>query len=77
VLDVNASPSGPFAAVQTGFIESQAQLLAYYPEPAAGGGLSPAAAELQVMRDITQPCCRFVRSLRVLSSASSWGVEAS
>jgi len=48
VLDVNASPSGPFAAVQTGFIESQAQLLAYY-QTAAGGGLSPAAAELQVI----------------------------
>jgi pimeloyl-ACP methyl ester carboxylesterase len=28
VLDVNGTPAGPFAAIQTGFIESQAQLLA-------------------------------------------------
>jgi hypothetical protein len=44
VLDVNAAPSAPFAALQTGFQESQAAQLAYY-ESAAGGGLSPAAAE--------------------------------
>lgn len=48
VLDVNASPSGPFAAVQTGFIENQAQLLADYQTP-AGGGLSLAAAELKLV----------------------------
>ncbi len=47
VLDVNAAPSGPFAAIQTGFIDSQAALLAYY-QSAAGGGLSLAAAEEQV-----------------------------
>jgi len=48
VLDVNASPSGAFAAVQTGFIQNQAELLAYY-QSAAGGGLSPAAAEEQLV----------------------------
>jgi hypothetical protein len=44
VLDVSGTPAGPFAAVQTGFQTSQAQLLAYLQSP-AGGGLSPAAAE--------------------------------
>jgi hypothetical protein len=44
VLDVNGTPGGPFAALQTGFQESQAALLLYY-ESAAGGGLSPAAAQ--------------------------------
>jgi acetyl esterase/lipase len=48
VLDVNASPSGNFAAVQTGFIESQAALLAFY-QTSAGGGLSLAAAEEQLV----------------------------
>jgi acetyl esterase/lipase len=44
VLDVNAPAAGPFAALQTGFQESQAAQLAYY-ESAAGGSLSPAAAQ--------------------------------
>jgi hypothetical protein len=44
VLDVNGTPAGPFAALQTGFQESQAAQLAYY-ESAAGGSLSPAAAQ--------------------------------
>jgi len=44
VLDVNGSPAGPFAAIQTGFQESQAAQLAFY-ESAAGGSLSPAAAQ--------------------------------
>jgi pimeloyl-ACP methyl ester carboxylesterase len=48
VLDVNATPSGPFAAIQTGFIASQAALLEYY-QSAAGGSLSLAAAEAQVI----------------------------
>ena len=43
VLDVNAPPAGPFAAVQTAFQGSQAAELAYL-ESAAGGGNSPAAA---------------------------------
>ena len=43
VLDVGAAPGGPFAALQTGFQQSQAAQLAFY-ESAAGGGLSPAAA---------------------------------
>jgi hypothetical protein len=44
VLDVNGTPAGPFAALQTGFQESQAAQLAFY-ESAAGGSQSPAAAE--------------------------------
>jgi acetyl esterase/lipase len=44
VLDVSGTPAGPFAAVQTGFQTSQAELLAYLQTP-AGGGLSLAAAE--------------------------------
>jgi len=44
VLDVNAAPSGPFAALQSGFQESQAAQFAFY-ESAAGGSLSPAAAQ--------------------------------
>ncbi|MGO9514508.1 MAG: alpha/beta hydrolase family protein [Steroidobacteraceae bacterium] len=44
VLDVNAKPAGPFAAVQEGFQTGQAELFAYYQTP-AGGGLSAAAAE--------------------------------
>jgi acetyl esterase/lipase len=49
VLDVSGTPAGPFAAIQTGFQTSQAQLLAYYQTP-AGGGLSPAAAELLIVQ---------------------------
>ena len=45
VLDVGGTPAGPFAAVQTGFQESQAAQLAFY-ESTAGGGLTPAAAQL-------------------------------
>jgi Prolyl oligopeptidase family len=48
VLDVNATPAGPFAELQAAFQTSQAQLLAYYQTP-AGGGLSPAAAEAMVI----------------------------
>jgi hypothetical protein len=44
VLDVNATPAGPFAAVQEGFQESQAQTLAFY-QTAAGGGMTLAEAE--------------------------------
>jgi acetyl esterase/lipase len=44
VLDVNGAPSGPFAALQAGFQQSQAAQLAFY-ESAAGGSLSPAAAQ--------------------------------
>ncbi len=45
ILDVSGTPAGPFAPFQTGFQGSQAALLAYYESP-AGGGLSPAAAQL-------------------------------
>jgi hypothetical protein len=44
VLDVNGTPGGAFATLQAGFQAAQAAQLAYY-ESAAGGGLSPAAAE--------------------------------
>ncbi|MGH8210639.1 MAG: alpha/beta hydrolase family protein, partial [Steroidobacteraceae bacterium] len=37
VLDVNAAPAGPFAAIQTGFLAGQAALLAFY-QSAGGGG---------------------------------------
>jgi hypothetical protein len=43
VLDVGATPAGPFAKIQAGFQLSQAALLAYLQTP-AGGGLSPLAA---------------------------------
>jgi acetyl esterase/lipase len=43
VLDVGAAPAAPFAAIQTGFQDSQAAQLAFY-ESAAGGSQSPAAA---------------------------------
>jgi hypothetical protein len=48
-LDVSGTPAGPFAAIQTGFQTSQAQLLAYYLSP-AGGSLSPAAAALLIVQ---------------------------
>ena len=47
VLDVNAAPSGAFAGIQTAFIASQAALLTDY-ESAAGGSLTPAAAQAQL-----------------------------
>lgn len=49
VLDVNGTPAGPFAALQTGFQESQAAQLAFY-ESAAGGSLSPAAAQQLIVQ---------------------------
>jgi len=48
VLDVNGTPAGPFAQVQTAFIASQGALLEFYMS-AAGGGLSLTAAEQQVV----------------------------
>jgi hypothetical protein len=44
VLDVNGAPAGPFAAIQTAFVDSQDALLAFYMS-AAGGGLTLAQAE--------------------------------
>jgi len=44
VLDVNATPSGPFAPIQTGFQEAVAAQLAYYMSP-AGGSLTLTQAE--------------------------------
>ena len=48
VLDVGGTPAAPFAAIQTGFQSSEAQLFAFY-QTAAGGGLSPAAAQQQIV----------------------------
>lgn len=48
VLDVNGTPAAPFAEVQGAFQASEAALLAYL-QTAAGGGLSLAAAEVQVI----------------------------
>jgi hypothetical protein len=50
VLDVNATPSGPFEKIQAAFIGSQAALLEFYMS-AAGGGLSQAAAEQQLVEN--------------------------
>ena len=50
VLDVDGTPSGPFAKIQEGFIDSQVALLAYY-QTAAGGGLSLPAATEQVVQN--------------------------
>jgi hypothetical protein len=46
---VNGTPGGTFAALQTGFQVSQAAQLAFY-ESAAGGSLSPAAAQLLIVQ---------------------------
>ena len=48
VLDVNATPAGPFASAQAGFQQYQAEQLAYY-ESAAGGSLTPLQAEEQLV----------------------------
>jgi hypothetical protein len=48
VLDINGTPSGAFAPLQAAFQESQAALFAFY-ESAAGGSLSAAAAQAQVV----------------------------
>ena len=50
VLDVNATPAGPFAQIQAGFSASQAALLAFY-QTAAGGGLSLPAAQQQLVEN--------------------------
>ena len=52
VLDVGATPTGTtgFALIQTAFLTSQAELLAYY-QTAAGGGLSLAAASAAVVEN--------------------------
>jgi len=47
VLDVNGTPAGSFAEIQTAFQASQAALLAYYQTP-AGGSLSLAAAAEEI-----------------------------
>src|ERR1700730_3276476 len=49
VLDVNGTSGGAFAALQTGFQASQAAQLAYY-ESAAGGSLTPAAAQQLIVQ---------------------------
>jgi hypothetical protein len=49
VLDINGTPGGPFAELQTAFQASQAELLAYLQTP-AGGGLTEAAAQAAVVQ---------------------------
>jgi acetyl esterase/lipase len=49
VLDVNGTPGGPFAALQIGFQQSLVAQLAFY-ESAAGGSLSPAAAQQLIVQ---------------------------
>ncbi len=65
VLDVNGSPSGPFAAIQTGFQASEAAMLAYLQTP-AGGGLSASAAQAKVVEnyhvDVAPFCVLAARS---------------
>ena len=59
VLDINATPSGPSQAVQAAFQEAGAAELAFLQTP-AGGGLSLAAAEQQLIvgyHDSTRPFC--------------------
>jgi alpha/beta superfamily hydrolase len=62
VFDVNASPSGPFAAIQTGFRASEAAQLS----AAIAGGLSPSAAQAQVVAnyhtDVLPFCALAARS---------------
>ncbi|MGO8976706.1 MAG: alpha/beta hydrolase family protein [Steroidobacteraceae bacterium] len=48
VLDINATPAGPYAELQGAFQAHQASVLAFY-ESAAGGSLSPTAAEFMVV----------------------------
>jgi hypothetical protein len=48
VLDVSGTPAAPFAEVQAGFQASQAAQFAYL-QTSAGGGLSPQAAQLQIV----------------------------
>ena len=65
VLDVNAAPAGPFAAVQTAFLASEASLLAFY-QTAAGGGLSLESAQEAVIEnyhgDVAPFCTAAARS---------------
>lgn len=59
VLDVNATPAGPFAPIQTGFQTAVAAQLAYYMS-AAGGGLTLAQAEELLLPDYhssVEPFC--------------------
>jgi hypothetical protein len=57
VLDINATPSGPFAPLQAGFQETQAgtyaQELAYY-ESTAGGSLPAAEAALAAEEQVVE-----------------------
>jgi len=48
VLDVGGTPAGPFMSIQQGFQASQAALLQFY-ESTAGGGLTPAQAQQQLV----------------------------
>jgi hypothetical protein len=59
VLDVSATPSGPFAAIQTAFQQAGAAQLAFYLSP-AGGSLTLTQAEellLESYHDSVEPFC--------------------
>jgi hypothetical protein len=47
-IDPSAGPSGPFAPIQAAFQTSQAQQFAFLQTP-AGGSLTPAQAQLQLV----------------------------
>jgi len=60
VLDVNAPPAGPFAAIQTGFQQAVAAQLAFYLSPACGG-LTLAQAQallLPTYHGAVEPFCQ-------------------
>jgi hypothetical protein len=65
VLDVGATPAGPFAEVQAAFQASEASLLAYY-QSAAGGGLTLQEAQEAVIEnyhsDVAPFCTAAARS---------------
>jgi hypothetical protein len=59
VLDINGTPGGPFEALQVAFQTAGAEELAYLQTP-AGGGLSLAAAEQELLagyHDSLRPFC--------------------
>lgn len=59
MLDVNATPAGPFAPIQAAFQQAGAAQLAFYMS-AAGGGLSLAQAEallIQSYHASVEPFC--------------------
>jgi hypothetical protein len=58
VFDVNGASDPHFHAIQTAFQASQAAQLAYYESP-AGGGLSPAAAQMEIEQNYHESVAPF------------------